>query len=185
MLLLATVGLAACTGTAVPDRAQVDEIAYRNFRTAVASVPDRQFQVYWLGREFTAGGAVFQGPYFVPIGGVANEGQLDIKYVGRGSLTISLYSEAAWQARAAQAPLPVGAIKKDATVNGMTGELYIIPAGTRPINALRLDLRLGDTWVLALAGSGGAATPGGPDVNPLIDEETFLSVMQQLRPYPD
>jgi len=29
-----------------------------------------------------------------------------------------------------------------------------------------------------------ALTPGGSQLNPLIDEQTFLSVLEQLRPYP-
>ena len=41
-----------------------------------------------------------------------------------------------------------------------------------------LTLALGNTHIVG-------STPGGPDANPLIDEQTFLSVMQQLRPYPD
>ncbi len=40
------------------------------------------------------------------------------------------------------------------------------------------------TTVLLSANAGGPATPGGPDVNPLVDEEAFLAVANQLRPYP-
>ncbi len=89
-----------------------------------------------------------------------------------------------WQAKQASAQLPEGAMLKSTVVQGVPGQLHVIPAGTRPINALRLRVHLGQTWVLAEAGASGAATPGGPDANPLIDEQTFLSVMQQLRPYP-
>jgi hypothetical protein len=49
---------------------------------------------------------------------------------------------------------------------------------------LRLPLAVGDTTVHVIAESDGAATPGGPDGNPLIDEQTFLNVLQNLRPYP-
>ena len=48
-----------------------------------------------------------------------------------------------------------------------------------------LTLALGNTDIVAVVHSIGGSTPGGPDANPLIDEQTFLSVMQQLRPYPD
>jgi hypothetical protein len=46
-------------------------------------------------------------------------------------------------------------------------------------------LTIGNTQVVAIAHSGGDTSPGGPDSNPLIYEEAFLSVMENLRPYPD
>ena len=184
MPLLAAVGLAACTRTTPPDSAQVDEIAYGNFRTAVASVPNRQFQVYWLGREFTAGAIVFRGPYFVPIGGVVNNNRLDIEY--SAGLTIRLYSQSAWATAAPTIEHPSAheSKRRSVVVGGRSAVLLTGSVPGRPINYQQLIIDFGDTVVTVVAGSGGAATPGGPDSNPLIDEQTFLSVMEQLRPYP-
>ena len=107
-------------------------------------------------------------------------------HVGGGGvgLAITLYSDSAWQLRAASARLPANAVQRSVSIHGVAGDLYLVPAGTRPINDVRLYVHLGDTWIVALAGSGGSPTPGGPDVNPLIDEQTFLNVLQNLRPYP-
>ena len=44
---------------------------------------------------------------------------------------------------------------------------------------------MGDTMVVASAASGGPAKPGGPDLNPLIDPDELLRVMEQLRLYPE
>jgi hypothetical protein len=59
--------------------------------------------------------------------------------------------------------------------------------GTRPINGNLLIVAVGDEVVVVETnslGGGRNATPGGVDLNPLINEQTFLAVMQNLRPYP-
>jgi len=184
MILLAVLGFAACTSTNAPDATQVDKTAYDNFRTAVASVPDRHFQVYWLGREFNAGGVMFRGPYFVPVGGVVNSNRLDIEY--SAGLNIRLYSQSAWATAAPTVEHPsAGEPKRRSVVVG--GRSAVLVTGSvpgRPINYQLLIIDFGDTVATVVAGAGGPVTPGGPDANPLIDEATFLSVMQQLRPYP-
>jgi hypothetical protein len=70
-------------------------------------------------------------------------------------------------------------------VAGQDAKLSVVAAGTRPVNSISLVLQFDETSVLASAHAGGAATPGGPDANPLIDEATFLAVMKNIRPYPE
>jgi hypothetical protein len=71
------------------------------------------------------------------------------------------------------------------TVNGAQATLWLVPGATRPVEQARLLTQDGETRVLTIAYAGGPIRPGGPDSNPLVDEETFLSVMQNLRPYPE
>ncbi len=163
---------------------------YGNFQTAVASVPDKQYQVYWLGREFRAGSLTFRGPEIPDFGAAANRDSMYVSYGARLSrggvgLELSLLSPVGWEsARGSYGSTPPGATSRQIMVAGSPATIIVIPAGTRPVNELRLIVHFRTTTVLVIATAGGAATPGGPDVNPLIDEETFLSVMQQLRPYP-
>jgi hypothetical protein len=67
---------------------------------------------------------------------------------------------------------------------GQDVTLWSIPGGTRPVNQLQLVLQFGTTTLVVRAASGGPAKSGGPDLNPLFDEQTLLSVLQHLRPYP-
>jgi hypothetical protein len=59
-----------------------------------------------------------------------------------------------------------------------------LAGGDGTVNDRILIVHVGETTVLAQAKTGRSATPEGPDVNPLVDEATFLSVLEQLRPYP-
>ena len=119
-------------------------------------------------------------------------GGLDIHYdaeVQKDSfvdLQLIMYSKAAWEFVKGQThPLPPDAVAKPVTILGQPTELVSVPAGTRPVNTLSIQVTLGDTVLRVSAGSGGVLTPGGPDANPLVDEATFLAVMQNLRPYPE
>lgn len=51
--------LAASCGS-LPTEEQVNRDLYSNFQTAVAS--DRNYDVYWMGRSFEAGGLTYEGP---------------------------------------------------------------------------------------------------------------------------
>jgi hypothetical protein len=181
LVIAAAVFAAACTlGT---DR----EAGWHNFQTAVAHAPQDGYTVYWLGREFQAGGLTFTGPDVADFGTEVSGGGLEMSYnTSRGGLNLTLYSPAAWQTRTESVRTPANAIRKQVVVLGTTASLFVIPGGAgtdRPVNELQLNVNLGGTWVRALAGSGGPITPGGPDTNPLVDEQTFLNVLQNLRPY--
>jgi hypothetical protein len=74
--------------------------------------------------------------------------------------------------------------RESVEVLGRDADLLLVQGGTRPVNVARLIIDLHDTIVLAEAGSGGPLVEGGPDLNPLIDPDELLRVMEQLRPYP-
>jgi hypothetical protein len=56
----------ACGGGATGDKATpvggADDRGFRNFRERIENAQEEGFEVYWLGREFTAGGLTFRGP---------------------------------------------------------------------------------------------------------------------------
>lgn len=173
--------LSACFGGASrsPDQ------DYKNFLTAASRASSDGYTMYWLGRSFSAGGLTFEGPGVPDFGGEEAGGGVAMSYSAQGGaagLNIGVLSAAAW-GRRAEAPVP-GSKAKTVMVLGRPAELQSAPAGTRPVNALTLIMSLGDTHVVAVAHAIGPVTPGGPDANPLIDEATFLSVLEQLRPYP-
>jgi hypothetical protein len=127
-----------------------------------------------------------KGPDVADFGTEVAGGGVQMSYNANlgGGLIVTLYSDTAWQKGGGTKPLPKNTTSRSVTVKGVAAELFLVPAGTRPVNDVRLNFRLGNTMVEAVAQAGGPATPGGPDSNPLIDEQTFLSVMQQLRQYP-
>lgn len=177
----------ACTPSVDPNE------GYKNFQTAVARAPQAGYTVYWLGREFQAGGLTFKGPEVsgteaegLEGGGVATSYGADLPQGGGVNLGITLYSANAWGRVSARIEKTgvAGWKTNQVVILGRVAELQWASAGTRPVNSLTLILSLGDTHIVAGAGAGGPVTPGGPDANPLVDEQTFLSVMRQLRPYP-
>ncbi len=166
------------------------ESVFNNFKTVVASADRDGYTPYWLGREFTAGGLVFQGPVTSDLpgqvagGGVRMEYNADLALRGSSGavgLEVVVYSPAAWEKDRGRVD---ASATKFVRVAGQDAKLSAIAGGTRPVEELVLQLKFGDTTVIAIAGAGGPLVPGGPDANPLIDEATFLAVMQNLRPYP-
>jgi len=190
-LVLALLWVALVLGACEP---QVDpEAGYKSFLTAVAKAPDDGYSVYWLGREFQAGGLTFKGPSaddsrisaFSGGGGVEFGYGSHIDGLGGVSLDIYLYSPNAWAGvKDSQLPAHEARRGQDLTIAGARAQMFALADGTRPVNQRRLYVMLKGTMVVVIAASGGPATPGGPDVNPLIDEQTFLSVVRNLRPYP-
>jgi hypothetical protein len=177
----------ACGTGRGPVKVSSLDVGRQRFQTAIA-VPDRAYQVYWLGKEFSAAGLVFQGPL---VGGFDNPRPDEIltEYVSTkpgAFLTFSVMSSAHWEAARDRVlgPLPTGGSRRSVTVLARDATLLSVSAGDRPIGNLTLIIPFGDAVVYASVASAGAATPGGPDVNPLIDEATFIAVMQNLRPYP-
>lgn len=178
--------LVSCFGSASWTPAE----GYHSFQTAVARAPKDGYTVYWLGRSFTAGGLTFTGPEVsgTEAGGLPGGG-VDFSYNPPGSgagLNISLLSDAAWQrarGRVERTPGSAGWQTKQVMFLGRPAVLQWASAGTRPLDVLALILTLGDTHIVAGTSATGPLTPGGPDTNPLIDEQTFLSIMQQLRRY--
>lgn len=162
------------------------------FSEGVATVQAMGAQAYWLGWEFNAGDLVFHGPSRATIGTEVQGGGVVADYTapldnGNIPFQLTTYTRPAWDLakEAVTNPKLRGIARKTVSVQGREGELLFLPGGTRPVNILRLVVDVGDVVLVAEAPSGGPATPGGPDVNPFINNPDLLvQVMQDLRPYP-
>jgi hypothetical protein len=169
----------------------------RNLEKIAAS--ERNYDLYWLGPGFTAGGIEYWGPDVddpdsdtAAIGEVRGGG-LGMYYLPSsttccGDLNLVLYSRPAWEMlqdrrrRGAQPRFE----SKEVEVNGQPAELRTVFNNPDPGIAARvLVVDYGGTVVYAVTGSTNSSTATAPDTNPLIDEEAFLAVMQNLRPYPE
>jgi len=186
-LLWVALVLAACEPQVGP------EAGYKSFLTAVAKAPDDGYSVYWLGREFQAGGLTFKGPEVgdfgdeVVGGGVGFDYEARLPDKGGVSLRVTLYSPAAWEqitdrrSRGVQPRLEV----EHTEVAGRSAELKTNFYSPGVAGARILMVDMSGTVVEATTGSYVAATPGGQQPNSLMDAQTFLGVMQNLRLYPE
>ncbi len=141
------------------------------------------------------GGLAFTGPSTGDFGEEVDGGGARFTYdatllPGRGSvgLQINLYSSGAWdRVKGAQDVQGVasspGVTITDVTIAGHAGRILESHDRLGTLEEIRLIVQLVDTTVLAIAGHTYSATPA-PDANPLTDKQTFLAVMQNLRPYP-
>jgi hypothetical protein len=165
------------------------------YLTPIAEAQTAGLTPYWLGPTIeTDKGPLRAVEGIFPQGyaGVALPG-IQITYFNGdqviGTLDVLTFQKTDWasegpRARALDFP---SAKRKNVLVAGHDAELIAVPGGTRPINVYLLIVAAGDEVVVVETnslGGGRNATPGGVDLNPLIDEQTFLSVMQNLRPYP-
>jgi hypothetical protein len=192
------------------DEDSLDQQFYGYFLRDVKTMQDMGLPVYWLGREFAAGGETFRGPYGVGFGGEVTGGGIRMSYDAwpegtpfEGptlSLDLTVYSLAAWEGVRERMtnphllPTEGKVTRRTVTVAGRGGELFMIPAGTRPLNLLMLVLPFDKAIVVAEAHSGGPMTPApdlftlpsGPDWSPFVNDPNLLvKVMDDLRPYPE
>ena len=148
-------------------------------------------RLYWLGEQFEAGSLSFRvtaANEFID----RREGPgLEITYIadiGGGHVTFDVESYSGPRGGAAvlrERALAVrGTTSQRVRVGNWDAELLSLPSGTRPVNQLWLFVDLGDTIVVAQAGSGGPGIPG-EDANPLIQADLLIDLMTQLRPYPE
>jgi len=163
------------------------------WKSAVAAANAAGLPVYWLGRSFEAGGVEFstlESQFPAGIRGVALQG-IEMSYFRqpefKGRLDLNTYSQSDWSRVAARFGREggPGQARRTVTVAGHSAELISTPAGTRPVNGLSLVVDFGGYIAVAetsAVSSGNASSV--PDRNPLLDEETFLSVLEELRPYP-
>ncbi len=184
---------ASCGG--LPTEDQVNRDLYGNFETAVAS-PNRNYAAYWMGREFKAGALTYQGPQANAAAGSGGLGagigvndvdglQLSYTTTRCCELELTLYSRRAWDRFDPLSPLP-GRERKTVYVNGNEAVLWTRYDSPGKVSSQTLIIDYGKTVATVVTGSALptiVSTPQ-PDPNPLIDEATFLAVMQNLRPYP-
>ncbi|MBI5287437.1 MAG: hypothetical protein HY873_00525 [Chloroflexi bacterium] len=180
---------AGCFPVEIDREIQLDRKAYL---TPIAEARSNGLNVYWLGPGFRAGGEAYdyiEGTYPQGVNGAA-VGALDLVYGTRasGGLGLSIRTVPApnWTAAeaAARNPNNVTVDRNEVTVAGLPAELLTYSgATTRPIDGYALLIQMERSGVIVIVPSHGSATPGGPDLNPLIDLDTFLAVMENLQPY--
>jgi hypothetical protein len=179
---------AACTS---PGTSSDDE-GFENFKEAAAS--DRNYDMYWLGRSFQAGGLVFEGPEVDGIAGIGDVegGGLSMSYTAAtgtccGSLRMVLYSPSAWEhilrlrARTRPPLADVGVV----VVGRRIAELRSTFGPPGQLHGQILTVDTGSTVVEVITSRVEPLAAGDPQPNPLLDRETFLAVMENLRAYPD
>ena len=180
-----------CIPLAKSDQPPRDPLSNPKFLTPVAQAEDAGVRLYWLGEQFEAGSLSFgvsSATEFIDL----REGPgLEISYIADvegGHVGFDVESYSGRQGGAAiireRALAARGTTSRDVRVGNWSGELFSIPAGTRPVNNLWLFVDLGDTIVVGQAGSGGPGIPGD-DPNPLIQADLLIDLMAQLRPYPE
>jgi hypothetical protein len=165
------------------------------YLTPIAAAQAEGITPYWLGPFVETGRGqlrVTEGLFPQGVSGVKVPG-IQVTYfngdVVLGALDVMTFRKDDWpaiesEARALDSP---SAKRRTVSVAGQDAELIAIPGGTRPVNVNILIMAAGDEVVMVSTnslGGGRNATPGGPDLNPLIDETTFVAAMQNLRPYP-
>ena len=168
-----------------PGDTPVSAIDYQDFQTAVAGVPRRDFQLYWLGPRFAAAEDEFYVGFALGDQNDARSISLYYKPNGPGiSLDLSQFSAVAWPT--AQAGLIANSPPSTVTpvtVNGHSASLIHVPLSGRP-NLVRVQINMGDAVVVASTGVDASHRDATPNPNPLVDEATLLEVLSHLRPYP-
>ena len=171
-----------------------DERFFGFFQRDAKIMQEMGLPVYWLGREFTAGGLAYRGPYALEFGGDAEDGYLWTGYepTSGTTLEIAVYSPTAWQLARDRILNPEtltteGKVtRRTVTVKGRQAELLSVPQGTRPIGYLRLVLDLDQAVVTATARAFGPVSSGGPDRTVFINNPDLLVqvIDENLRLYP-
>jgi hypothetical protein len=172
--------------TCAKDEGPPPDTYYNNFKTAVAASPDRNFTVYWLGREFESGGITFEGPGFPGFAGTSSDERLGYTYCARVpngddngrcvTLNLSFYSKAAWDVAEVEL-LETGDIQEFPADLG-EGSRILRRTIHRSPHSLLAILPRGDTVIVAVSDL-------GDDANSLANRDEFVRVLQDLRPYPE
>jgi hypothetical protein len=186
LILLASVSVAC--GDSLRERGEHDPERYK---TAVARAERAGLQAYWLGPQLDVGGEPFnaiEGIFPEGIAGVGVQG-VQLAYLNldefRGRLDITTLSPADWAAArdAVRSPEQPPVTTIDTVVAGRQAELISIRLDGPDLTGLKLVIDYGDSFVIAETSA--LIVEGGDNVNPLLDEATFLSVVENLRPYPE
>ena len=176
VVIVAAVLLGACTGHQLP----ASHNAAARFKTAVAN-PNRHYTVYWLGTEFEAAGLRYRGPFAPGLGDVTDPSSLLLAYsvdapARGGGIEIQLSSS-----QKLKIPADYG-IPHAVRVGSFDATLYTGKLNGGGENQ-SIVIPLGDTVVIASTVHTVGTTPDS-ELNPLTNADTFLAVMQHLRPYP-
>ncbi|MEX2245693.1 MAG: hypothetical protein WEC75_03310 [Dehalococcoidia bacterium] len=171
---------------------QLDRDAYL---TPIAEAQANGLAAYWLGESFDAGNQTYSyiaAEYPEGLGGVRVRG-IELGYYTQDGaewgLTLKTIPIGEWASVEEAVREPPGSPGPSAAeqlaLSGTSADLLIYSSPTRPVSGYVLVIETEQSAVVVTVPSGGSATPGGPDANPLIDYDTFLAVMEELRPYPE
>jgi hypothetical protein len=161
------------------------------FRHAIANAQEDGMAVYWLGREFSAGGVTFDG-----IESHRKEsdgspvGALPLHYYPTrggeaGHLDVITFTKAEWEEVSARvySPASVTVKRSPVVISGRDAELIFGQLDARTVNSMDVVIPFDDFVVLASTrryyGS------GNNQVNPVFDKDVFLQTLEELRPYPE
>ena len=186
-------GGASPGGTPTPGTPHGSAGVPESFTEAVASIPNRNYELYWLGTEFISSGVDFRGPHVDEIGSEVTEDALGLLYLadisqGGGDLRLVLMSEERWATSKERYETPAfdGVVVSSLTVGGFPARLleFTKPGQSSVPGGTTLVVQRDDAVVIATAPSLGSPAPGMPDRNPLVEPANLVAVMEQLRPYP-
>lgn len=161
------------------------------YQTPIAAAARSGVPAFWLGEEIdliTVTLDTIEAKYTEGSG--AEVGALGIVYfpeeeAAPGRLKLSIISRSQWplvQDDIRQTGSP-SATRRTLQLGKWNAELVTISAVAGRVNGHYLIVEA-DEWIV-LAQTNAAYGEDGRELNPLIDEELFLRVMQKLRPYPD
>ncbi|MBI5287436.1 MAG: hypothetical protein HY873_00520 [Chloroflexi bacterium] len=179
---------AGCFPVEIDREIQLDRNAYL---TPIAEARSNGLEPYWLGPSFTAVSTTYsylEAVYPQGIAGV-DVGGLEVKYhTGNGEelgLLMTTIPIAEWPMAEdlVRTPIQGKPNRNDVAINGIDADLQTYTSVIRPISSFVLIIETEQSAVVVTVPSFGSATPGGPDLNPLIDLDTFLAVMENLQPY--
>ncbi len=187
------VSLAAACGSLPGAGDSEDPLEQPDFLTPIAQAQGAGLELYWLGDSFQGGALTFAISGYADL--FTHEDQvsgLEFAYGGKtgpGAVSVDVENyprggarDAARRDRARSIP---GSTTEQVHVGGWDADLFYLPGGARPVNALWLFVDVGGNTVLVQASSGGPGIPG-EDRNPLIEKELLIQVVaDNLRPYPE
>lgn len=184
--ILAGVAL-LCTLTLTACRSGTDRLA-----DDISRAQERGLAVYWLGEAITHDGKTLAN---AESGDLFNdsEGSFEVAYADatdddelEANLSVRTYALDEWAQQRSTVLDPINApspVIREIDLVATPATMVIQPLGSRTRNSVSLILSFNDGVVVARTNS--VHDSDGTEMNPLIDEATFLAVMEQLRPYPE
>lgn len=185
--LLAVVLLATACKFSLPG----DEPDPERYKTPIAAAQRSGLDVYWLGKEVLVNGThwdTIEAAFPIGIGrsdGVA----VEVTYLptgdAPGSMDIRSMSPGEWAVSetGVLAPPSVRVRTEEVSIAGTEALMFTYALESRSPSARGIILDRGDSVVFAYTPSW--TGENGREDNPLMDEATFLAVLEQLRPYPE
>lgn len=176
-------------GTAVPTADALTglyEHAFNNYKKAIAGATSDGYVPVWLGRTFDAGGLTFVGPSVDDIANPIRGGGVHFRYDVDNPLSyvdLTQYSPTAWENLGRARPPDSG---RAVQIGPYAGKLINMPPARGNPAIIEIVVNVDGSFLVARVQAFGGEPQGTPEPqpNPLLNEATFLAVMQNLRPYP-